>query len=144
MSFGNSAWSPWVKDEQEAIPIIKKAFELGINFFDTSNNYSNGDSERVLGKALKEIGAPRGRYVIATKVYAPVWSDMSKFSNVPGIEKMPEMVNNYGLSRKHIFDSVDASLKRLGVDYIDLYQIHRLDYVSFKYYSYFYVIYEHI
>lgn len=129
MSFGSSQWFPWVKDEEESIEIIKKAYEAGINFFDTANTYSNGQSEIVLGKALKKINPPRGRIVIATKVHLPVHKEISTF--MPGdFDKVAELVNGYGLSRKHIFDSVDASLKRLGVEYIDLYQIHRLDQVS--------------
>ncbi|GAA5807613.1 hypothetical protein MFLAVUS_000982 [Mucor flavus] len=126
MSYGSSAWSPWVKNEEESIKLIKEAYAAGINFFDTSNNYSNGESEIVLGKALKKIGANRGRIVIATKVYAPVYADVSR-SLRTDLKEDPEMVNRFGLSRKHIFDAVDDSLKRLGVDYIDLYQIHRLD-----------------
>lgn len=78
---------------------------------------------------MKELNAPRGRIVIATKVYGPVYKEMTTL-NTPGLKEDPEMVNCFGLSRKHIFDAVDASLQRLGVDYIDLYQIHRLDRVS--------------
>jgi aryl-alcohol dehydrogenase-like predicted oxidoreductase len=127
MSYGSSQWQPWVKDEGESIKIIKQAYEAGINFFDTADVYSHGQSEIVLGKALKEIGAPRGRVVIATKVY---FSVEKHAGGLLSMDKNPELVNGYGLSRKHIFDAVDASLERLGVDYIDLYQIHRLDRVS--------------
>lgn len=126
MSYGSSKWSPWVKDEAESIEAIKNAYNAGVNFFDTANTYSNGYSEVVLGKALRELNAPRGRVVIATKVYAPVYPKVEQFG-IRDMDQNPELVNGYGLSRKHIFDSVDASLKRLGVDYIDLYQIHRLD-----------------
>ncbi|KAG2234383.1 NADP-dependent oxidoreductase domain-containing protein [Thamnidium elegans] len=126
MSYGSSSWSPWVKDEEESIKLIKEAYATGINFFDTANTYSNGQSEIILGKALKEIGAPRGRIVVATKVYAPVYEDVSVHGR-DDLKVDPDMVNMYGLSRKHIFDSVEASLKRLDLDYIDLYQIHRLD-----------------
>ncbi|KAI9358454.1 NADP-dependent oxidoreductase domain-containing protein [Pilaira anomala] len=126
MSYGSSSWSPWVKDEEESIKLIKEAYAAGINFFDTANTYSNGVSEIVLGKALKEIGAPRGRIVIATKVYAPVYEDVTQHGR-DDLKENPDMVNMFGLSRKHIFDAVEASLKRLDVDYIDLYQIHRLD-----------------
>jgi aryl-alcohol dehydrogenase-like predicted oxidoreductase len=129
MSFGSPSWSPWVKDEEESIKVIKAAYEAGINFFDTADTYSNGQSEVILGKALKEIGAPRGRIIIATKVFAPVHKDISRFGR-DGISEDPELINGYGLSRKHIFDGVNASLKRLGVEYIDLYQIHRFDPVS--------------
>lgn len=126
MSFGSSKWQSWVKDEAESIEFIKKAYEAGINFFDTANTYSNGESERVLGKALRELGAPRGRVVIATKVYNAVYDDITQIGRSK-LHTMPDMVNRWGLSRKHIFDAVDASLERLGVDYIDLYQIHHLD-----------------
>ncbi|KAI9358453.1 NADP-dependent oxidoreductase domain-containing protein [Pilaira anomala] len=126
MSYGSSSWSPWVKDEEESIKLIKEAYAAGINFFDTANTYSNGVSEIILGKALKEIGAPRGRIVIATKVYAPVYEDVTQHGR-DDLKENPDMVNMFGLSRKHIFDAVEASLKRLDVDYIDLYQIHRLD-----------------
>lgn len=131
MSFGSSSWSSWVKDEEESIKVIKAAHAAGINFFDTADTYSNGQSEAVLGKALKEIGASRDRIVIATKLFSPVHKDMSRLFR-EGIKEDPELVNEYGLSRKHIFDAVDASLKRLGVEYIDLYQIHRFDPVSDK------------
>jgi aryl-alcohol dehydrogenase-like predicted oxidoreductase len=131
MSYGSSKWGAWIKDEEESIKAIKEAYNVGINFFDTADVYSNGDSEIALGKALRELNAPRGRVVIATKVYFPVYPTTEEFGkgNID-LESNPDMVNGYGLSRKHIFDAVDASLKRLGVDYIDLYQIHRLDPVS--------------
>ncbi|EPB84130.1 alcohol dehydrogenase [Mucor circinelloides 1006PhL] len=125
MSFGSSKWSSWVKDEEESIQIIEESYKLGFNFFDTADTYSNGESERVLGKALKKIGAPRSRVVVATKVYFPVHDDVSVFDVLAG--KKPEFVNRVGLSRKHIMDAVDASLKRLDMDYIDLYIIHRFD-----------------
>ena len=127
MSFGLSAWSPWVKEEKEAIEVIRDAAKLGINFFDTADTYSNGVSEEILGKAIK--GMDRSRIVIATKVYGPVFDDVSRFDRA-GMKEDPALVNRIGLSRKHIFDAVDASLKRLDVDYIDLYQIHRLDKVG--------------
>lgn len=79
---------------------------------------------------MKEIGAPRSRVVIATKVYAPVVDKGAAFGSLQNMDANPDLVNGYGLSRKHIFDAVEASLKRLDVDYIDLYQIHRLDTVS--------------
>jgi len=113
MSFGQRSerWQ-WALDEEESRPIIKHALESGINFFDTANAYSDdGMSEVVVGRALKDF-ANRDKVVIATKVYFP----------------MGEGANSKGLSRKHIMSQVDASLKRLGTDYIDLYQIHRWDY----------------
>ncbi|KAI7892011.1 NADP-dependent oxidoreductase domain-containing protein [Mucor mucedo] len=126
MSFGSSKWSPWVKEEEESIQIIRDAYDAGINFFDTADTYSNGQSEVILGKALREIGAPRGRIVVATKVFAPVHKDVGRHGR-EGIMEDPELVNGFGLSRKHILDGAEDSLKRLGLDYIDLYQIHRLD-----------------
>ena len=112
MSYGRPTerW-PWALDEEQSRPFIQRALELGINFFDTANVYSNGASEEVVGKALREF-ASRDEVVIATKVYF----------------EMGAGPNDRGLSRKHILGSIDASLKRLGTDYVDLYQIHRWDY----------------
>jgi aryl-alcohol dehydrogenase-like predicted oxidoreductase len=111
MTYGSPKWRPWVLDEEQSLPFFKAAIEKGINFFDTADVYSQGESERVTGKALKEF-AKRHEVVIATKVNGPMGGDP----------------NNRGLSRKHIMDGIDRSLTRLGVDYIDLYQIHRFDY----------------
>ncbi|KAI8063671.1 NADP-dependent oxidoreductase domain-containing protein [Gilbertella persicaria] len=119
MSYGSPTWQSWIKGEEESLELIKKAYDAGINFFDTANVYSNGESERILGKAIKKFNMPRSRIVVATKVFFP----LNILTNQPG----EEQVNNGGLSRKHIFDSVEASLERLGLDYIDLYQIHRAD-----------------
>ncbi|MEO8927655.1 MAG: aldo/keto reductase [Caulobacteraceae bacterium] len=110
MTYGSSKWRPWVMDEEAALPFFKSALEAGINFFDTADVYSAGESERVTGKALKEY-AKRHEVVIATKVHGQMGAD----------------ANNKGLSRKHILDAIDRSLTRLGVDYVDLYQIHRFD-----------------
>lgn len=113
MSFGgpNEA-RPWTLDEQASRAIIKRALELGINFFDTANAYNNGMSEVFLGRALRDFAASRDQVVIATKVFFEVG----------------DSPNDRGLSRKHILSAIDASLKRLGTDYVDLYQIHRWDY----------------
>ncbi|HEX3919803.1 MAG TPA: aldo/keto reductase [Caulobacteraceae bacterium] len=111
MTYGSSKWRSWVLDEDEAMPFFKKAIEAGINFFDTADVYSQGESERVTGKALKTY-AKRHEVVLATKVNGAMGADP----------------NNRGLSRKHILDGIDRSLSRLGVDYVDLYQIHRFDY----------------
>jgi 1-deoxyxylulose-5-phosphate synthase len=111
MSYGSSKWRSWVMDEDDAKPFFKAAIEAGVNFFDTADVYSQGESERVTGNALREY-AKRHEVVIATKVNGPMGGD----------------VNNRGLSRKHIMDGIDLSLQRLGVDYVDLYQIHRFDY----------------
>ncbi len=113
MSYGGPTerW-PWALDEEASRPFIRRALELGINFFDTNNAYCNGRGEEVVGKALKDFATSRDDVVIATKVY---------FEMGPG-------PNDRGLSRKHILSSIDASLKRLGTDYVDLYQINRWDY----------------
>ncbi len=110
MSYGSSKWRDWVKDEADAAPFFARALESGVNFFDTADFYSAGKSEEVTGKHLKAM-ARREEVVIATKV---------------GL-KMGDGPNQAGLSRKHILEAIDASLKRLGTDYVDLYQIHRLD-----------------
>jgi aryl-alcohol dehydrogenase (NADP+) len=110
MTFGSSKWRPWVLDEDASRPFIKRAIELGINFFDTADMYSVGASEEVLGRALKDFSR-RDQVIIGTKAFWP-------FASGP---------NDRGLSRKHLFDAIDGSLQRLGVDYVDLYQIHRFD-----------------
>jgi aryl-alcohol dehydrogenase-like predicted oxidoreductase len=110
MTYGTSRWRDWVLDEEASRPFIKRALELGINFFDTADVYSLGVSEEVVGRALKDY-AKRDEVILATKVF----------------NAMGEDVNARGLSRKHILDGIDASLKRLGTDYVDLYQIHRFD-----------------
>jgi aryl-alcohol dehydrogenase-like predicted oxidoreductase len=113
MGFGDAErWThKWVLNEEDSRPVIKKALELGINFFDTANVYSIGRSEEILGNALKDF-ADRDEVVIATKVHG----------------KMKAGPNGGGLSRKAILSEIDKSLKRLGTDYVDLYQIHRWDY----------------
>jgi len=123
MTYGTSQWRPWILEEAESRPIIKRAVELGINFFDTANMYSAGVSEELTGKFLREF-TRRDEVVIATKVFFPV-----DLAFQPGVTDLSsKWTNAMGLSRKHIFAAVDASLKRLGIDYIDLYQIHRWDY----------------
>ncbi|MGD0611899.1 MAG: aldo/keto reductase [Anaerolineales bacterium] len=112
MTYGDSQWRKWVLDGDQALPFVQRALEAGINFFDTADVYSRGASETALGHALQVLGVPRDRVVIATKVCNP----------------MSDEVNDRGLSRKHILDSIDASLRRLHTDYVDLYQIHRWDY----------------
>jgi len=110
MTYGSSKWRPWVLDEEASRPLLRRAVDVGINFFDTADMYSDGGSEEVLGRALNDF-AKRHEVVLATKVFFPMG---------PG-------PNDRGLSRKHIFDAIDASLKRLGTDYVDLYQTHRYD-----------------
>lgn len=114
MGFGSAeGWvhNKWALDEEDSRVVVKKALDLGINFFDTANVYAYGKSEEILGQALKDYGK-RDEVVIATKVFG----------------KMREGPNGGGLSRKHILSEIDSSLKRLDTDYVDLYQIHRWDY----------------
>ncbi|CDS09875.1 hypothetical protein LRAMOSA02552 [Lichtheimia ramosa] len=128
MSYGSPAWNSWSLNSDESLKMIKKAYDAGINFFDTANMYSNGVSEEILGKAIRQFGFPRDRIVVATKVFFPVMPEVGMgFPAMPECLKRGDLVNTFGLSRKHIFDAVDASLKRLQLDYIDLYQIHRFD-----------------
>jgi aryl-alcohol dehydrogenase-like predicted oxidoreductase len=124
MTFGSSEWRPWIRDEATAREVVKRAVELGINFFDTADMYSAGLSEEITGRVLREF-ARREEIVVATKVFFPVLKGYQG-NNARG-PNPPVPPNTGGLSRKHILDAVDASLKRLGMDYIDLYQIHRFD-----------------
>ena len=124
MTFGTPLWRPWVLGEDEARPIVRRAIELGVNVFDTADMYSAGVSEEITGKLVREY-AQRDEVVVATKVFMPVELAF-KGLNVPG-QKTPARPNMQGLSRKRIFAAVDASLKRLAMDWIDLYQIHRFD-----------------
>ena len=110
MTYGSTQWRDWVLEEDAARPYFREALELGINFFDTADVYSLGVSEEIVGRALK-AHAKRQDVVVATKVHG----------------KMGESANASGLSRKHIMEGIDASLKRLQMDYVDLYQIHRFD-----------------
>ena len=110
MTYGTPQWRDWVLDEDASRPFFRHALDAGINFFDTADIYSIGVSEEVTGRALKDF-AKRDEVVIATKVYSP----------------MGDKPNQRGLSRKHIMEAIDASLRRLGTDYVDLYQIYRWD-----------------
>ena len=110
MTIGSSEWKPWVLDEADAQPLLKRCLDLGITFFDTANWYSTGESERVVASTLTSM-VPRDQLVLATKAYYPMSDDP----------------NDRGLSRKHLLSSVDASLRRLGTDYIDLFVIHAFD-----------------
>ena len=113
MSFGSPQSRKWMLDEEQSRPIIKKALEEGINFFDTANMYAEGISEEITGRALSDF-TKREEIVIATKLFFPMRKD----------------VNSGGLSRKQVFTEIDNSLKRLNTDYVDLYQIHRWDYTT--------------
>jgi aryl-alcohol dehydrogenase (NADP+) len=112
MTYGSKKWREWVLDEDDSRPFIRRAIELGINFFDTADMYSVGASEEILGRALRDFGPGRDRVVVATKVFNPMGDDP----------------NQRGLSRKHIMHAIDDSLRRLDMDYVDLYYIHRFDY----------------
>src|SRR6266540_1088935 len=111
MSYGDRSWRDWVLDEDAGEPIVRKAAEQGVMFFDTADVYSRGVSEEITGRLLARLFPKREDYVLATKVFSPMG---------PG-------PNEGGLSRKHILSSIDGSLRRLGTDYVDLYQIHRFD-----------------
>ena len=111
MSYGSKTWREWILDEEQAKPFVQRALEAGINFFDTADVYSVGESERFTGNLLRHFGVKRENVIVATKVHG----------------QMSDDVNDRGLSRKHILDSIDNSLKRLQLDYVDLYQIHRWD-----------------
>jgi 1-deoxyxylulose-5-phosphate synthase len=111
MTYGSKKSREWALEDAEARPLIKKAIDLGFNFFDTADVYSTGVSEEITGRALKDLAPPRAEIVVATKVHGA----------------MGDGQNMRGLSRKHILQAIDASLKRLGMEYVDLYQIHRFD-----------------
>ncbi|KAK0473441.1 aryl-alcohol dehydrogenase [Armillaria novae-zelandiae] len=129
MAYGSSDWYSWVQDEEESIKQIKAAYDLGINTFDTANIYSNGQSEVVLGKAIKQHALLREKIVVMTIVFHPVTRSMNE--RIPGrasaLADHNGYVNQYGLSRKHIFDSIKNSLERLQLDYIDVLHCHEFD-----------------
>ncbi|KAI0790140.1 NADP-dependent oxidoreductase domain-containing protein [Irpex lacteus] len=131
MQYGDKLWADWViDDEEEAFKHIKFAYDAGITTFDTANVYSNGRSEEILGAAIKKLNLPREELVILTKVSGAL---TDKRVNVGRSGKSPEefgIINQRGLNRKHIFDSVKASLRRLQLDYIDVLQCHRFDYTT--------------
>ncbi|KAK9482993.1 NADP-dependent oxidoreductase domain-containing protein [Lipomyces starkeyi] len=126
MSFGSSDWGSWVLNKDDALPIFKKAYDLGITTWDTANMYSNGESERIIAAAIKEYKIPREELIIMTKCYNPV--DKTSHERVEvDVSQKRQFVNQYGLSRAAIFNQVEDSLKRLETDYIDVLQIHRYD-----------------
>ena len=125
MTYGTPRWRDWILDEEASRPLVRHAVELGINFFDTADLYSGGESEVLTGRFLREF-CKREEAVVATKLFYPVDLDF-KGGAALGV-KPPQRPNQSGLSRKRIFHAVDESLRRLGTDYIDLYQIHRFDY----------------
>lgn len=125
MSFGSSSWREWVLDDEEQVfKLLKTAYDLGIRTWDTANMYSNGESERLIGKFIAKYNIPRSTLVILSKCFFPIQEE--------GIENTEmNKVNRHGLSRKHIFDAVEASVERLGT-YIDVLQIHRMDHDTDK------------
>ncbi|MEO7241391.1 MAG: aldo/keto reductase [Variovorax sp.] len=127
MTYGTPQWRPWVLDEAASREIVRHAVELGINFFDTADTYSAGESEKLTGKFVREF-CRREEVVVATKVFNPV-SLAFKGRNSAG-EKPARVPNGDGLSRKRLFHAIDDSLARLGTDYVDLWQIHRLDHAT--------------
>lgn len=130
MGIGDKRSGAWKIEEEEALPLLKAAYDRGLNTWDTANIYSNGVSEEIIGKAIRKYNLPRHKLIIMTKCRYP-----SRESNDPALlalseanlALMPDYVNQFGLSRQGIFNSVNASLRRLQTDYIDLFQIHRFD-----------------
>ena len=111
MSYGNPSLQPWALREEDAEPVVRAAVEAGVTLFDTADVYSDGASEEITGRLLRKLFAHRDDYVLATKVYYPTGAGP----------------NDHGLSRKHVLSAIDTSLRRLGTDHVDLYQIHRFD-----------------
>ena len=126
MSYGTPEWQGWVLNEADSLPLLKYAYDVGIRTWDTADIYSHGQSERIIAKAIKEYSLPRERLVILSKCYFGVTEDTP--SNAIGVSSINDndLLNQVGLSRKHIIDAVDRSVERLGT-YIDVLQIHRLD-----------------
>jgi len=128
MQYGHADWQKWVLGEKEGVEHIKAAYDAGIQSFDTANVYSNGESEIILGKAIKQLKLPRDELVVMTKLFGVV--GRTPGTTFVGTSETPEengYVNQKGLSRKHIFEAVKHSLERLQLDYIDLLQCHRFD-----------------
>ncbi|KAK5991452.1 Aldo-keto reductase [Cladobotryum mycophilum] len=133
LHIGSSTWFPWVLNEGQALPILKAAYDRGINTWDTANVYSNGQSERIIGTALRKYNIPRSKVVLMTKCYRVV-CDAENYDPGSGVtmhhelaDRSKDYVNQWGLSRQAIFNAVEASLERLNTHYIDIFQIHRYD-----------------
>ncbi|CEL60057.1 hypothetical protein RSOLAG1IB_09315 [Rhizoctonia solani AG-1 IB] len=126
-SYGNKSMEEWVLGEEEGIAHIKAAYDAGIQTFDTANSYSYGESERILGKAIKQHSLPRDEIVVMTKVFFTILREPGFLPPGPDADAA-RYVNQYGLSRKHIFESIKHSLERLQLDYVDVLQCHRFDY----------------
>jgi len=129
MSFGSEEWQPWVLGEEKSLPILKAAYDRGLNTWDTANVYSNGVSEEIIGKAIKKYNIPRNKVVILSKCFGYTGEQPGVRGIVYGqkIGESKDYVNRGGLSRIAIFEAVNASLKRLDLEYLDLLQIHRFD-----------------
>ncbi|KAK3674115.1 hypothetical protein LTR78_005962 [Recurvomyces mirabilis] len=129
MSLGHKDWQPWVVEEEQALPLLKVAYDRGVNTWDTANVYSNGVSEELIGKAIRKYSIPREDLVILTKCSSWVGNspDSKAYMFREECNQSKDYVNKGGLSRKAIFSAVDASLQRMGIEYIDLLQIHRFD-----------------
>ncbi|KAK5171461.1 uncharacterized protein LTR77_004606 [Saxophila tyrrhenica] len=128
MSIGDKRWQPWVIEEDDALPLLKAAYDRGINSWDTANVYSNGVSEEIIGKAMKKYSIPRQKLVIMTKCCGTTREGNDEATlAAKDVDQTVDYVNQRGLSRQGIFNAVNASLKRLDTDYVDLLQIHRYD-----------------
>ncbi|EHY60820.1 Versiconal hemiacetal acetate reductase [Exophiala dermatitidis] len=126
MSYGTPEWKGWVLNEEESLPLLEYAYKVGIRTWDTADVYSNGRSEAIIGKAIKKYNIPRERLVILSKCYFGVTPDALERYISANTANEGDLLNQVGLSRKHILDAVDKSVARLGT-YIDVLQIHRLD-----------------
>ena len=126
MSYGSSDWQKWVLNEEESLPLLLHAYQVGINTWDTADMYSHGVSERIVGKAINKYHIPRKNLVILSKCFFGIVDQQAKDPEAPESACDSELLNQKGLSRKHILEAVDNSVARLGT-YIDVLQIHRLD-----------------
>ncbi|KAJ5416309.1 hypothetical protein PENPOL_c019G08592 [Penicillium polonicum] len=128
MSIGNPEWANWVIGPEKALPLLKAAYDRGVNTWDTANIYSNGDSERVIAQAIKKYEIPRHKLVLMTKAYSCVGEQQfHAYPIIEDLKKTKDYVNQFGLSRSAIFTALNDSLKRLETDYIDVFWIHRFD-----------------
>ncbi|EXJ81580.1 alcohol dehydrogenase [Capronia coronata CBS 617.96] len=128
MSIGSPEWADWVIGADEALPLLKAAYDRGVNTWDTANVYSNGESERVIGRAIKEYNIPRDKLVLMTKAWGVLGEE--QFMAYPIMDQLrtsKDYINQFGLSRKALITAVDGALERLGTTYIDLFWIHRFD-----------------
>ncbi|KAL1895509.1 hypothetical protein Sste5346_005318 [Sporothrix stenoceras] len=128
MSIGNPEWADWVVGPEKALPLLKAAYDRGVNTWDTANIYSNGDSERVIAQAIKEYNIPRHKLVLMSKAYSCVGEQ--QFHAYPILDELrrtKDYVNQFGLSRTALFTAVNNTLERLGTSYLDFFWIHRFD-----------------